>query len=358
MAQAITFILPDTRRAPAGGYKVVYEYANRLAERGYRVTVIHAANPSIDASLGAKLKSFLRYLKYWRTGDALPRRWFDFNPAVVLRWVPSLAQKYIPAADFVVATAWRTSEWVAGYEHTRGKKLYLLQSYEDWDGPSDRVAATWKMPLHKIVISRWLLEIAGSVGEQATYIPNGLNHDEFYDSTPLSQRKPASVMMLYHHSRLKGSADGIAALAAVKLEVPELEATLFGVPDRPNDLPAWIKYEQKPFGKRLCALYNEHALFLAPSWKEGWGLTPAESMQCGCAVVAADNGGHREFAIHGKTALVAEPGDVAQFTRHLITLINDGEQRTAIAEQGRQWVQQFTWGRSIDLFEQLLQWDD
>ena len=37
MIPIITFILPRTGEEPIGGFKVVYEYANRLAKDGYHI---------------------------------------------------------------------------------------------------------------------------------------------------------------------------------------------------------------------------------------------------------------------------------------------------------------------------------
>src|SRR5262245_50724866 len=40
----ITFVLPMYLNSPSGGFKVVYEYANRLQERGHKVSVVHPRN--------------------------------------------------------------------------------------------------------------------------------------------------------------------------------------------------------------------------------------------------------------------------------------------------------------------------
>ncbi|HWN72720.1 MAG TPA: hypothetical protein VNN15_02810, partial [Solirubrobacterales bacterium] len=37
----IVFVLPARSAAPVGGFKVVYEYANRLVERGHEVALVH-----------------------------------------------------------------------------------------------------------------------------------------------------------------------------------------------------------------------------------------------------------------------------------------------------------------------------
>jgi len=37
----ITFLMPGYMWTPSGGYRVIYEYANRLVDRGHHVTVVH-----------------------------------------------------------------------------------------------------------------------------------------------------------------------------------------------------------------------------------------------------------------------------------------------------------------------------
>ena len=37
----ITFLLPAPLKTPAGGYKVVYEYANRLVDSGFKVNIVY-----------------------------------------------------------------------------------------------------------------------------------------------------------------------------------------------------------------------------------------------------------------------------------------------------------------------------
>ena len=36
----ICFILPQILRKPVGGYKIVYEYANRLSDKGHKVDIL------------------------------------------------------------------------------------------------------------------------------------------------------------------------------------------------------------------------------------------------------------------------------------------------------------------------------
>ena len=45
---------------------------------------------------------------------------------------------------------------MATHEPSHGRRFYLIQHFEDWSGDRDQVLRTWRLPMHKIVISRWL----------------------------------------------------------------------------------------------------------------------------------------------------------------------------------------------------------
>lgn len=347
---SITFVLPGQGTAPVGGFKVVYEYANALVRRGHRVCVIHPAFLDVGLTPIGYGKRTVRYIQRSMDGSYRPDRWFSVDSRVRLLWRPSLNARFIPDADVVVATSWRTARWVAAYPAAKGKKFYLIQHRETWDGPEDRVMATWRLPLRKIVIARWLQVIADEMDERSAYIPNGLDFHAFGTDTDPGQRNPNRVMMLHHYQEWKGSADGLRTLYLAHSQVPELEADLFGVPHAPKGLAPWIRYHRNPPQKQLRRLYNNASVFLAPSWSEGWGLTPSEAMMCGCAIAATDIGGHREFCIQGRTALLSPPGDPDAMAANLISLLQDQGQRVSIARSGNEYIQQFTWDRATDAF--------
>ena len=260
-------------------------------------------------------------------------------------WLPMLHPLLLQKADAYVATWWQTAELLASWRELKGERLYLIQHFEVWGGPEDEVRATWRAPLKKIVIAKWLRDIAHEEGQEAYYIPNGLDFDKFGCDIPIRNRSPFSVAMLFHDYDWKGSPDGLGALKTVKAIFPGLKVELFGVPDKPASLPDWITYHQKPSQKMLRAVYNRAAIFLAPSWAEGWGLPPSEAMTCGAAVVATDIGGHREFCLEGQTALLAPAKSPEALAKQIIRLMDDNEMRIQIAEQGNKFIQQFTWDR-------------
>jgi glycosyltransferase involved in cell wall biosynthesis len=357
-ARTVTFLLPGRGRAPVGGFKVAYEYANGLAQRGWKVRVVHPCILTLEEIEELRTNIFRRgrrWLGYQRrriTGDYRPNRWFDVNPGVELICARTPDPCYMPPSDVWVATFWYTANWVATYP---GAGVYLIQHLETWCGSDADVMATWKLPLQKVVISRWLEQVAHGLGESARYIPNGLSFRSFgLDVTP-EQRDPHTVAMLYHTSTWKGSSDGLHALYKAKKQVPALKAILFGIFPPPAGLPSWVEYHHNPPQAKLREIYNRAAIFLAPSWAEGWPLPPAEALQCGAALVATDIGGHREYAFEGTTALLSPPKDSDGLATNIVRVLQNQVLRLRLAWQGHSHIQQFTWDRAVTSFESVLE---
>jgi glycosyltransferase involved in cell wall biosynthesis len=348
----ITILLPLAGTHPIGGFKVAYEYANYLAGKGHIVSVVHAARLLIDEpvrSMGLKpaLRTIRLYFKNRFTGNFKPSSWFAVSPAVKLLWAPSLSAKYIPDGDIVLATAWQTAEWAAEYPPSKGKKFYLIQHLETWSGPEDRVFATWKLPLRKIVIARWLQRTAEEFGQTAELVHNGLDFERFRLIDPQDGRDPNNILMPYQASLdWKGSPDGLAAFELARQQQPSLRLSLYGRDAPPPDLPPGVVYHRDPPQELLRDLYNKASIFLLPSWTEGWPLPPAEALQCGAAIVVTDIEGTAAYAIHEQTALRSPVRDPAAMAANILRLVRDPELRLRLAQAGHAAIQEFTWERA------------
>lgn len=356
----VVFVLPAYPWHPVGGFRVAYEYANRLVDRGHTVTVVHARAcpvrrgqrapaPFSARRTAGRLKGWLRSRC---TRPALD--WHDIDPRVHVLYVPTLAARHVPAADVVVATSWRTAPFVAGYGAEHGRKFYLIQSHEVWDGTPEAVEATWKLPMRKVVIARWLERTGVGLGvdaDEIRLIPNAIDQDRYRVLQPIATR-PKRVAALCHEAESKGARDAVAALQIARTRVPELEAVMFGVSGRPPWVPAWIDYRHDPDQAELVAdVYNGSSLYLCASRLEGWHLPPAEAMACGCAVVSTDIDGVADYAIDGQTALLAEPSDPEGLGRRMVELLLDDQRRVELANQGRDFIRRFSWSESTDALE-------
>ena len=104
----------------------------------------------------------------------------------------------------------------------------------------------------------------------------------------------------------------------------------------------------------LRRLYQGFAISILPSIYESFGLTGAEAMACGCALVASPVG----FAAalrHGEEAfLLGDPGS-PDLSASLKTLIEDAELRRRIAHGGYLRVQSLRWDGAIGELEAAYQ---
>lgn len=348
----VAFLLPGLSVNPAGGYKVVYEYANRLVARGHEVAVVHPWGCSEPDSWLERRRA-RRWVARGRREDVAP--WFEFDPRVELPLVSHPAAALLPAADVLVATAWHTASWVEEATRDGGAGAYLIQGYETWDGAVEKVQETWRLPLHKIVVSHWLEGIAAELGEaeRTSWVPLGMDLDQLGVDVPQAQRGPR-LGALFNASPEKRSGEVVAAMEKVRERLPEAGAVLFGTAPRPDLLPAWVEYERLPSRARLRELYNSCAVFLQASRSEGWGLPASEAILCGCALVTVENGGAREFARDGETALVVAPGDVEAMADGAAELLGDAGRRQRLAGRGAELLSAFTWERSVTELEAVL----
>jgi glycosyltransferase involved in cell wall biosynthesis len=352
----ITFVVPTYARDPIGGIRVVYNYANELVVRGHDVAVVHVARfrkrPGITD--GRPRRQLEEIVGGWReVGRGAPTgvTWQQVDPRVELRYVATLGASTIPDADVVVATAWQTADAVAALPSKKGTGWYLIQHHETWSGRSRRVDATWQLPLRKVFIAPWLLQRAESMGLDAVRVPGAIDTEKFHVHTPIESR-PQRVAMLSSEWAWKGRGDGVAALEIARRNVASLEAVLFGAGPRPADVPAWIEYEQDPPQSVLVEdVYNGSALYLCPSHAEGWHLPPAEAMACGTAVVSTAIDGVADYAIDGRTALLAPVGDSGALAARLVELLLDDARRIGLARAGHAHIRQFTWDASTRALE-------
>ena len=346
----VHFVLPTPGDVPVGGFKVVYEYANHLKARGFDVVVSHLPH----SHKLTRVRRILRKAKDHLTGRWRPNAWFRMEPGVALRLLGSARDIKHIRADAVFATAWQTAPLVAELPASCGDKYYLVQHFEEWSGDRDDVLRTWRLPLTKVVIAQWLADIAAGVGHKVHYVPNGLDFSAFGIDKPIAERSPASVVMLHHTFDWKGTADGLAALRLVRQWMPGLSVQLFGVAPRPSDLEPWIVYEQLPSQPLLRRLYNDAAIFVSPSWAEGWPLPPAEAMACGAACVLTDIGGHQEYAEDSVTALLVPAKRPEPMAQAVLSLCLDSQRRIGLAEAGHRNILNYTWHRATDRLAHIL----
>ena len=321
--------------------RAILTYADRLAARGHAVTLVVPARSRLRAA--------------WRNARGAGPDWVaGFRPRV--RWVPRWDAAALPDADVTLATAWQSAPVVAAAPARCGAKFYLIQHYESlYHGEPDVVDATYRLPLRRIVISTWLADVMRErFGADSEMLVTPVDRTLFrrVDVQPPTPRP--RVLMLHHDYAWKGVADGLEAVRRVRAQGPTLTLVGFGVKAPRAPLP-YDEFHANPPQDALATLYSGCEIYLCPSWDEGLGMPPMEAMACGAALVTYDNGGSRDYARNGETALVARRRDVTDLAACLSRMATDAALRVRLASAGQAYVTKtFDWDRAVTRLEALL----
>jgi glycosyltransferase involved in cell wall biosynthesis len=297
----LIFVAPSTRH-PSGGVAVIYEFATALAGRGHDVHLYHVN--FLDGTVA--------------TADELA--WFPFPDGISHHFTPA-GPRDLPAI------------------------------------PDEIERHAYEAPCPKVCVAGWLVDVGRELGVPANelvHVPIGIHHLRYRVTRPIAER-PRRISFCYNSHPTKGPQLAIDVISEVKRAVPGVEVVAFGAQPPEHDLPAWVTYVTQPSPRDLVdEIYNASRVFLCTSWVEGFGLANVEAMACGAALVTTHNGGSRDYALPGETALVGAYGDVAALSEHVIALLEDDDRCVAIARAGRELVRRFDWDRTAGLLEDFL----
>lgn len=359
----ICFLLHAIDTRPCGGYKIVYEYANRLVARGWNVTIAYLYSSEGDLYPKYFIKrplsalSFLWGYIWQRMCGSQGGKWFNLDRRIrkiyPLQFSNRVARRFHRGTKFV-ATYITTVMNLHSLDLPSEDKINFIQDFEAWEYSPEQVYETYRYPMVRIAISDWCAGKVAEAGSKAVVVPNGLDFRYFSMTNPIGARKRTEVAILYNKSSRKRTIDAIAALKIVKKHYPDLHVMAFGTSVPLEKMPEWIDFVLCPNKEMHNRIYNTAAIFVASSELEGWGLPPCEAMQCGAAVACTNAGGYLMFAKDGETALMSPVRNPQALADNICRLIADDELRTRIADAGHKNIQRFTWDRSVAMFETAL----
>jgi L-malate glycosyltransferase len=353
----ITIVLPAYYNFPIGGYHVHYTYANLLRKRGHDVSLVFPRLQQVVDRFESTVRG-LAWVAKTRVRNRPLISTLPLERGVRVKLVPTLAAHWLPRADILVATSWTTAEALDAMPVHTGRKVYIVYDYEHLMSASSeirrRMQQTYRMGFAMVATSsavRDMIHMSGGV--PAAQIPCGIDFVSFGMDLPPKQRATHTVGFPLRKEAFKGAADAIAASALLRdIYGERLRVTAFGTPEMA--LPSWIRWLRSPSQAQLRQFYNEQSVFMLPSHYEGWGLPGVEAMTCGAALVVTDNGGSRDYAIAGKTAMVVPPGQPFGLAEAVRTLFDDNALRIRLALAGREQVQQYDWNTAADRLEQVM----
>lgn len=347
----ITFVLPG--RGLFGGIRVVRIYADRLIARGHEVTIAVFAPPRPrrpDRLIGY-------YHRRYRSWRGLDRDHLDgFGGKLLCIPIAKLADR-LPDADVVLATHWRTADPVMALPDRKGRKAYFLQGYEALTSPPELVDATWRLPMRKIVIARWLHRLAVEKFNDpgAVLVPNGVDPAQFF-APPRGLHDPPAVGFMFSSEPWKGTRMAMEAIRRARQQVPQLRGVSFGAFAPSAELPLIdnTDYQFRPPQERIREIYANADIWLCASTTEGFALPPLEAMACRCAVISTRCGGPEDFIEDGVNGYLVDIDDMQAMADRIVELVRDKEKLTRMAAAAYASSQRHCWEESSALMESAL----
>ncbi len=320
-----------------GGVKVVLEHVARLRARGHNVSIYY---------LAGELDCFQRRI-----------------PAIRFDNLAALKAALARFRGIKVATWYETAPWVAESLQPGDRGYYLVQDIEECycttAEQTQAALASYRLGLRPITEGIWVRDqLKQRFGRESVFVGIGVDLDTF-QPVPVS-REPNCILTQARTwsgggpagARLKGWETALETVSRSFELNPRTTLTTFSMEARPQGA-AFVPHShlQLPSDRVLAKLYSQAGLYLLASTHEGFGLTAAEAMACGCPVVATCAQGNEEFCLDGHTALMAPPGDVEQLARHCLALQSDPALAAELANNGRRFISDYSWDRVIDRLE-------
>ena len=344
----ITFVSPPLNLA--GGTRVLAIYADLLSRRGHEVTVIsppHQVRRSVVDVIRRRALPALPPGSYFEG--------LDVKLQVLNRPRP-VNDRDVSAADAVIATWWETAEWVRSLSARAGTKFYFIQHHEVHEYlPLARAEATYRMPLHKIVIAQWLAALMRDRygDDDVDVVPNSVDHRQFH-APPRGKQPRPTVGLLYSTIYWKRFALALEALVEVRRSLPDLRVVCFGS-EQPGPLPEFVEFTFSPPQDSIRKLYAECDVWLTASSTEGFNLPAMEAMACRTPVVSTRTGWPAEAIVNGFNGACVAVDDARALACETERLLGSSDPSwRQISLQAYETVRDSTWAASAELFERAL----
>ena len=201
-----------------------------------------------------------------------------------------------------------------------------------------------------------ILTTYGIPRERVAVIPNGVDHRRFYpgaDGAEIVQaRGLESDQYILSTGRLEPRKNYLNLLEAYRLlgsSAPPLVCIgqrdfgyrkLLQLLDEP-ELQGRVRVLEDVSDEELPALVRHAKIFVYPSYAEGFGMPPLESMASGTPVITSGTSSLPEVV--GEAGIVIDPDLPESIAAAMRVLITDDESRDQLVKRGLERAQKFSW---------------
>ena len=355
----------DRENPRAGGAEVhLHETFGRLAQRGWRITLISSGWP------GASSETELDGIQVHRVGSRLS------YPIPAVRAARRLLVR--EPWDVVVedlnkvplfTPLWTRTPLLLLVHHLFGRTAFqeasLPVALPTWllEKPIGRVYRG----VQGVAVSastRDDLVRRGLAPEDFRIIPNGVDVDAFHPAGSGERFQEPTVVYLGRLQRYKRVDLLLQALRVLQAQGVRARLLIAGKgPYRPTLEEEVKRLGLEPGRVRFLGFISEEEKrdLLARAWihllaspKEGWGISNLEAAASGTPTVASDSPGLRDSVVHGRTGYLVPHGDVEALAARIAALLADPAERERMGREGRRFAATFSWDRTAQEMELAL----
>lgn len=191
---------------------------------------------------------------------------------------------------------------------------------------------------------RWQVE---QLGGDPVLIPNGVDTGIFRDARAANVDKPGPVEIVFM-GRLDEERKGLAIfLRALNRVNRDMAVTVIGA-GRQSNLPG-VNFVGRVSDEEKAEILGRADIYVAPNTGgESFGIVLVEAMAAGCAVVASDIEAFAavcDAEAETPAGLLFRNGSDADLAAKLIQLIDNPQERRALARAGGRRAQRYDWQR-------------
>lgn len=362
-----------------GGARYIFEVSNRLVERGHDVmiTALSGDHRWFDVKANVnyvpiprkfswlKLLGIYTKLKFGRSLRILDvhhifkklnrSNWIDIN---------KIFADSMPNCDINVATFGLTVH--PTYFSKKGIPFHYVQGYDPRNYEkkvSDIILDAYKLPIRKLVVSKWLAKRVKEVtGQDAFYVGSGVDV-KIFKPDKLVDKEPYTVGATLRTAKWKRCEDVIKTLNRVSEKIPNLKLIATGTREDVKELEK-IASEKTEFGielvetkndNDLVRFYSRPSVFLYTPEEEGFGLPPLESMSCGTPVVTTDCKGVREYSIDNYNAVICKVGNVENLAKSVTRILTNKSLLRKMSSNSVKTAKKWTWKKVADRLEAIFE---
>lgn len=346
----INFFISSCPKCAVGGVKVIYEYANYLAKRGHKVYVTFDGRQVFVRHF---LPEIFRKIIVKIVIIGFRPNWFKLDNGIKKKVLFKLNSDSFVNADIIVATDVMSALPVSNLGKEKGKKIYLIQDFENWNCTDEDVYQTYNLGMTNIVVANWLKSIVDAHSEIPAYLVSNCINTEVFKNKG-AERIKHSIVFHYRSADYKGPEYAIEAIRILEEKYPDLKVEVISIEDAPNNLPKSCTFHHRLNAEEIAEINNRNQVFMCTSVEEGFGLPGLEAMACGCAVVSSSYRGVLEYAIDGENSLLSPVRDVDAMVNNIVRLFEDDELRKRISENGVKTGKERSLEKSAQKFEEVL----